>query len=226
MERDEAFLAALAEYPHHSALEIEVEGLEFDEFGNAHARGVQQFQHGPVPEAELAGGVRRVEEPGDFLLREHVRQEGREFRRINERGGIGGKGAPVHAPGEKAAQGGYPPRKRTRRVAPLTQPGDEQRDVLVVKAGERRPQFVQKIAERIQVLPVGRDGIARQSPFGYESVKPAGSQPRRKTAGRVGGPSHFRRCGWRLGSRGCVHVGRIHQTMRNRKPVTSFGAVE
>ena len=226
MERDEAFLAALAEYPHHSALEVEVERLEFDEFGNAHARSVQHLQHGPVPKAEFAGGVRRVEEPGDFLLREHIRQEGREFRRIDERGGIGGESTPIHAPGEKAAQGRYPPRERARRVAPLAQPGDEQRDVLVVKSGERRSQFVQKIAEGIQILSVGRDGIARQPPFGYESVKPAGSQPRRKNAGSVGGPSGVRRCGWRLGSRGCVHVGRIHQTMRNRKPVTSLGAME
>ena len=125
-------VASLAENAHDAPLEIQIDGLQFDEFGNAHTRGVQQLQHGPIPEPELAGGVRRVEQPDDLILRQHVGQEGREFGRVDEGGRVGGQFPPFDAPCEETAQGRNAPRERAGRVAAFAQPSDEQRDVFVV----------------------------------------------------------------------------------------------
>ena len=125
-------VASLAENAHDAPLEIQIDGLQFDELGNAHTRGVQQLQHGPIPEPELAGGVRRVEQPDDLILRQHVGQEGREFGRVDEGGRVGGQFPPFDAPCEETAQGRNAPRERAGRVAAFAQPSDEQRDVFVV----------------------------------------------------------------------------------------------
>ena len=132
MQGDKALLASLAENAHDAPLEIQIDGLQFDELGNAHTRGVQQLQHGPIPEPELAGGVRRVEQPDDLILRQHVGQEGREFGRVDEGGRVGGQFPPFDAPCEETAQGRNAPRERAGRVAAFAQPSDEQRDVFVV----------------------------------------------------------------------------------------------
>ena len=125
-------VASLAENAHDAPLEIQIDGLQFDELGNAHTRGVQQLQHGPIPEPELAGGVRRGEQPDERSLRQHVGQEGREVGRVDEGGPVGGQFPPFDAPCEKTAQGRNAPRERAGRVAAFAQPSDEQRDVFVV----------------------------------------------------------------------------------------------
>ena len=225
MQGDKALLASLAENAHDAPLEIQIDGLQFDEFGNAHTRGVQQFQHGPIPEPELAGGVRRVEQTDDLILRQHVGQEGGELGRVDEGGRVGGQLPPFDAPCEETAQGRNAPRERAGCVAAFAQPGDEQRDVFVVEAAEGRFQLVEEVPERVQILPVGGDGVAREPPFGYESIKPAGSQSGGKTCRSIGALPVLVGNGRCMDSRGRLHVRRIHQSMGNRKPVAAFGVI-
>ena len=219
MQRHQPLFAALAENFYHAPLEIEIEGLQFDEFGNAHPRRVEEFEHGAIPQAQLARGIRGVEQAEDFILRQHFGQKGREFGRVHEFGGVGGQIAAIHAPRQKITQGGDAARQRAGGVPALTEPRHEKRHILVAQARKRRLQLFQKVPQRVEVLPVGGHGIARQAPFGYESVKPAGRQFRWEKDGRAaalcGVPPVFG-----LDSLGGVHAPRLHQTMRDRKRLT------
>lgn len=125
-------LLPLAENAHDAPLEIQIDGLQFDEFGNTHTRGVQQLQHGPIPEPELAGGVRRVEQADDLILRQHVGQEGRELGRVDEGGRVGGQLPPVRRTMRGNCAGTKCAARACGRVAAFAQPSDEQRDVFVV----------------------------------------------------------------------------------------------
>ena len=80
------------------------------------------------------------------------------------RGRVGGQLPPFDAPCEETAQGRNAPRERAGCVAAFAQPGDEQRDVFVVEAAEGRFQLVEEVPERVQILPVGGDGVAREPP--------------------------------------------------------------
>lgn len=157
-------------------------------------------------------------------MRQYVGQEGREFGRVDEGRRVGGQLTPFDAPRKETAQGRNAPRERAGRVAAFAQPSDEQRDVFVVEAAEGRFQLVEEVPERIQILFVGGYGVAREPPFGYESIKPAGSQFGGKNCRGIGAPPALAGNGRCMDSRGRLHVRRIHQSMGNRKPIAVFGS--
>jgi len=165
VQRHQPFLPALAEYPHHPALQIKVQGTQPDEFGHAQPGRVQQFQHGAVTAAQFVARVRGVQESGRFFPGQHVGQQRGQLGTIQQRGRIAVGQALFDGPGEKTAQAGQATSQRAATVAPTTQPDYEQQQSLVVQSGqgrsgtasgrERRVPFIQKSAQGLQILTIG-----------------------------------------------------------------------
>ena len=61
-ERHNTFFAALTEHAQQFALEIDVAEIELDQFRNAHAGRIEQFEDGPVALSEIGFNVRGLNE--------------------------------------------------------------------------------------------------------------------------------------------------------------------
>lgn len=143
----------------------------------------QQFQHGPIPEPELcqaSGALSSLDDPGPASARQ---QEGGSLGGVDEAAGLEAAPCSTHHARKLRRR---KPRERVRvGVAAFAQPGDEQRDVFVVEAAEGVSSSSREVPERVQILPVGGDGVLRgEPPFGYESPSSQGKPVwREKPAG-------------------------------------------
>src|SRR5262249_32735250 len=110
--RHEAMFASLSHGSHYPQVQIQIGLAEFAQLAYAKARGVEQFHHGPVPEAHRPGDVRGLDDLLDLLQIQILRDSLPLLRRTQVFGRVGLRATfPEEVP-EEVTQSGQVARDR------------------------------------------------------------------------------------------------------------------
>ena len=176
-DRHDAGLAALAEHAHFAAVEIQVDPAQADQFGQAQPAGIEQFQHGPVAQRQLAAAV-GFDQRGGLVDIEHLRQGAAHLGAAHAEHRLAGQYALAIELAKQAAAGRQQTLQTFRRqpiFAGLAAmfAGDEGAHQVRVQRIERG-QFVRlhETQQLGQVATVAGDGVRRGMPLVGETDQP------------------------------------------------------
>jgi len=107
--RHDALLAPLAHNPHQAVIEIEVDDVEGGQLPDPQAGGVEEFEHGPVPQGESVRGVAFVQQPEGLVHGQDLGEIVLFAGAGNDIGGIALQSALADQVAEKGPQGRQAP---------------------------------------------------------------------------------------------------------------------
>ena len=184
VQRDKAFLGALAENAHQPPLQVQIQNVQIAQLGDAQPRRVQHLQHTAVARACFNAAVWLGQQSLHFILAQHLRQMQGELGIFQQQSGVFGHRARVQGKGKKSPQGRKPPRQGAPRVLVRPQPGEVEENFLLVRRGRKaaaaQGQFFLKQKKIFQVLAVGLHGTDGQTALGQQMVRQQRRQRRRK----------------------------------------------
>ncbi len=179
-------LGALAAGAQDADLEVDVGRLEVDRLRGAQAAGVHQLEQRAVAQGGGLGAAGLVEQLGDLVAAEHVRQAAALLGRAQVGGRVGLEDVLAAQVAIERAQAGdlaLERRRRDRRLLAVArgEAGDEARQVGV--RDRERVAAVQVVAELEQVAAVGLERVARQAALELE----VGEEVQDEVLERLGG---------------------------------------
>ena len=150
---------ALAGHPHHTLAQIYRRAGKPHQFRDAQTRGIQQFQHGAVPQANGILYIRRRQQGEHFLFTHGIWQRTAPFRvRHMGAGVLGdtpfGQRVPVETLDRR-----YPPRAGTGAIAGLITLREAGQQIFL---GGIEQVTLQPAFQVLQIAPVGGQRIAAQ----------------------------------------------------------------
>ncbi|MCB5294322.1 hypothetical protein BJQ90_03789 [Arthrobacter sp. SO3] len=165
-----AFLVALAKHPQGPAVGIEVVHVEAGQLADPDAGGVQQFNHGPVPQRHgpsLGGSRLRIfHEPKDLLLVQHSGQGLFPLRCLQPQGGVRLDEFLTDGPGGEGPGGGGAPGQGGAGHAPFALRSEPAPQGAELQPGKILDSFGGRmLQEAADVGEVGAHRVGRASPL-------------------------------------------------------------
>ena len=191
-ERHQPVLAALAaDDAHHRIRKAEMHGLERHQFAHAQAAGVDEFEHGAVPQPERGFQVWRQQQGLDLGLAQGLGPARLLARALELERGVVAAPVLTQRPAEIAPQRGEPAVGRSSLAARETG-GEIGHDVGLRGLQQARPSGMRQPArEQAEIAAVSGQGVGGQAVFQPQRV--AEPVDRLGTCGRRRGPFGVRR---------------------------------
>ncbi len=171
-EGHQSLLAALAQHPHVAAGEVCRRHREIYQFGNPHAGGVEQVQHGMVAEQERRRGGGGAEQPIHLGDGQHLGQAAARLGQVDVQRRVGGDQFVGDQKAEEGAQAGDAAGVAAVRDAAVPAMAEKVTDVGggdIDRRGDAA--FGDKVEKGSQVGLVGGEGVVGQPPFGGQIVQ-------------------------------------------------------
>src|SRR5216683_2937275 len=162
----QALLLSLADATNAANTHVDVRNAKIKQFGNAQSGGIEDLQHGTVPQSIRSRKVWRLKQLVNFIHSEIRRQAAPDFRRLQVFGRVL-VDRPLHHPELIYS----PERNQIPRHGPAVQ-------LFFVQAGKKinnvfpggvfHPKFLplpQKFGESPEVAPIGENRILREATF-------------------------------------------------------------
>lgn len=135
MERHQPVLGALARHQHQPPLHVHIRHQQVADLRDAQARRIEHLQQAAVTAAALFAHVRQLQQTVHLGLAQDFRQVLGQTRAFQQAGGVALQQAFFHRVLEKAPQCRQTPGQRAARILPGPQPGQVQKQIMLVEAG-------------------------------------------------------------------------------------------
>ena len=168
---NEALLLALSRAHHVARAQVDVVQGQAETLGSAHARGVQELEHGAVPHAARPAQVRRLDERRDDLARQRPRKRPRAPRCFEMLGGIASQRALANQMPVETAERRDTSRDARRAQAAGAQTLQVSDDVVGPGAAQTAVVIVEELGEVGEIAAVGTESISGGPPLCLEGAE-------------------------------------------------------
>ena len=162
---NDAFLITLANAADAAGGTIDVHDAKADEFGDAEAGGIENFEHGAIPEAERRLFIGAGKDFFHFFKAQIARKRAPDFGRLQVEGGIFGDEFLDLGVTEEIAQSDEMASDGAALELLAIEASEEIDEIVAANRFESEFAFLAELVEFEEVAAVGGDGVGRKALF-------------------------------------------------------------